>query len=85
MPLHFAKGNGIYISDLSVVTAQFQLLSEEARIGPPKIILSGDSRNELGIFILAFSTELTWELFSIAAHSRTSGVCPNAEQSNSKE
>lgn len=57
MPLHFAKGSGICISDLSVVTAQFQLLSEEAGIDPPKSILSGDCGNELDIFILAFSAE----------------------------
>lgn len=56
MPLHFAKGNGICISDLSVITAQFQLLSEEAGIGPPKS-LSRNCENELGVFILAFSAE----------------------------
>lgn len=57
MPLHFAKGNGICISALSVITAQFQLLSEEAGIGRPKSILSGDCGNELDVLILAFSTE----------------------------
>lgn len=57
MPLHFAKGSGICISDLRVVTVQFQLLSEETEIGPPKSILSGDYGNEVDIFILAFSAE----------------------------
>lgn len=56
MPLHFAKGNGICISDLNVVTAQFQVLSEEAGIGSPKS-LSRDCGNELDVFILAFSAE----------------------------
>lgn len=65
MPLHFAKRSGMGISDLSVVTAQFQLLSQEAGIGPPKSILSGDCGIELHVFILAFSAEATINLGAV--------------------